>query len=68
MHRSTICDNVTLISSTWICTCKWFVILGSCKMMGFEVWGGLWFGLGLGLVRYDSVSYTHLTLPTKRIV
>ena len=32
-----------------------------------EFWGKQ-FDLGLAWVQYPAVSYTHLTLPTKRIV
>ena len=38
----------------------------------FPLWGGMGgavsIGLGLALAQPDPVSYTHLTLPTKRIV
>ena len=44
----------------------WFIVVLTPLIVGFLC--GLINGLGITLLRMPPVSYTHLTLPTKRIV
>ena len=44
------------------------LVLGSAMYMHDYAYGGITALVGFGLVLLTTVSYTHLTLPTKRIV